>query len=591
MKLFTLVADLTLSMAAFNADVNDAKSKGQSLAQSLGMDADSIKKSFSDAFSFAAGDLLADAVREGIQAMGEFVKESVVVASDLEETNSKIDAIFGDMSDDVHRWAKTTKDQFGIGEFAAKGYAGQLASLLSADSLGLTTEQIYEMSTGLVELAGDLASFHNMSFDTVWFKLLSGMRGETEAIEDLGVDVRAASMAAYLGIKTKDWGNLDQQTRMLTTYEYILKNTTVAQGDFVRTQDQYANQMRIFNENITQLKADLGEGLLPVMTELVTWFNALFDSEEGAADGIDAVKDAYTGSYVSIETTTTNALALVEALAELEAVGEDTAGSDAWNAILAQLEQTLPEIGGLIDAETGRITGGTEALRGYVEQWKQTSMELAQQKVVQGMYDEYAAIQAEIAKLQTEQQIADTLRTGAAESMDAMGEQLLSYMLAGMEKMGASEADIKAMQAFGAEGAEKLIARIASGGSAAMIMSALLEGGDWRKNKSFEKYFEAGGGTSELLANMVSLYSGYEATFEKYNIDNSEAIAERQALLANQEQEITILQQMLTAINQAAGITVEVTNVLDGEPIASSVTKRLTRNTKNKMMSAVMGVK
>lgn len=586
MKLFTLVADLTLSTAAFTAGINDAKSKGQSLAQSLGMDAESIKNSFSDAFSFAAGELLADAVREGIRAMEDFVSESVVVASDLEETNSKIDAIFGSMSDNVHNWAKTTKEQFGIGEVAAKGYAAQFASLLSADSLALSTEQIYEMSTGLVGLAGDLASFHNLSFDTVWTKLLSGMRGETEAIEDLGIDVRAASLADYIGIPQTDWGYLDQQTRTLYTYQYIMENTTVAQGDFVRTQDQYANQMRIFNENITQLKASLGESLLPVMTDLVTWFNALFDSEEGAADGIDAVKDAYTTSYVSIETTTNNALSLVEALAELEAAGEDTAGSDAWNAILTQLQQTLPEIGGLIDAETGRITGGTEALRDYVEQWKQTSMELAQQKVVQGMYDKYAEIAAELATLETEQYIAEKMRTGATEAQDKLAEDLFAIMLSGMESMGSSKSDIEAFKrVVGVGGAEALLMRLMKdNANVDLIMSEIFKGGDIWTNKSFAKYFEAGGGTGDLLANMASLYSGYEATFERYNIDNSAAIAERQALLANQEQEIAILQQMLTSINQRAGITVEVNATLDGDQVAAKVEQRISRGAKNKSM-------
>lgn len=585
MKLFTLVADLTLDTAGFVTQVANAKSEGKSLAEAIGADSESIKASFSDAFSFAAGDLLADAVREGLRAMGEFVGESVGVASDLEETNSKIDAIFGGMSDRVHTWAKTTKEQFGIGEFAAKGYAGQLASLLSADSLELTTEQIYEMSTGLVELAGDLASFHNMSFDVVWTKLLSGMRGETEAIEDLGVDVRASALAASLGISTGDWGELDQQTRTLATYDYILENTTVAQGDFVRTQDQYANQMRIFNENITQLQATLGEGLLPVMTGLVTWFNSFFDGSEDASAGLDAIKDSATDSIVSIETTTANALALVEALKNLESTGEDAASSEAWNALLGQLRTTIPEIGNLIDAETGKITGGTAALAAYVEQWRSTSMELAQQKAVQDMYDEYATIQAEIAKLQTEQTIADTLRAGATQSQDELAETFFQTMLSGMVNMGASDEDIKAMQTFGSAGAENLISRIAGGGNADLILSALLEGGDWRKNKSFEQYFEAGGGTDTLLSNMIALYQGYQKTIDQYTVDNSVEIAERQSLLAAQEQEITVLQQILTQLAENGNVVVN--NYLDSSAITTTVEKNISRSAKNKSFTAV----
>lgn len=569
MKLFTLVADLTLNTAGFVNQVRNAEREGRGLANALGADAESINKSFDNAFSFAAGDILADVVQAGLQAMGEFVGGSVETASNLQEVNSKIDAIFGDMSSRLHVWATTTKTEFGIGEYSAKSYASNLAGLLSADSIGLTTEQIYEMSTGMVQLAGDLASFHNMSFDVVWGKLLSGMRGETEAIEDLGVDLRATAMAAYLGLGSeKDWGKLDQQTRTLATYQYIMENTTVAQGDFVRTQDQYANQQRIFNENLLQLQATIGDGLLPVMTGLLTWFNSFFDAEADAATGIETIQNAYSDSVVSIETTTTNALALVSALESLEGATEDAAGSDMWNAILAELESTLPQIGNLIDDETGKITGGTEALRGYIEQWKTTSMELARQQYVQDMYDEYAQMQAEIARLQMEQEVADIRQAGATESMDALGAQLFEFVTAGAQARGAYEF----LSVFNAQEAENMLLRIAEGGALPMAQS------------EFMKAFEASGGTYELLEQMANLYSGYLNTYEEYDVDNSAAIAERQALLANQQEEITILQQILSQIatNGTPVVDVTVTNTADTDVITTKVEKRIMNGIKEK---------
>lgn len=569
MKLFTLVADLTLNTAGFVNQVRNAEREGRGLANALGADAESINKSFDNAFSFAAGDILADVVQAGLQAMGEFVGGSVETASNLQEVNSKIDAIFGDMSSRLHAWATTTKTEFGIGEYSAKSYASNLAGLLSADSIGLTTEQIYEMSTGMVQLAGDLASFHNMSFDVVWGKLLSGMRGETEAIEDLGVDLRATAMAAYLGLGSEqDWGKLDQQTRTLATYQYIMENTTVAQGDFVRTQDQYANQQRIFNENLLQLQATIGEGLLPVMTGLLTWFNSFFDAEADAADGIETIQTAYSDSVVSIETTTTNALALVSALESLEGATEDAAGSDMWNAILTELESTLPQIGNLIDDETGKITGGTEALRGYIEQWKTTSMELARQQYVQDMYDEYAQMQAEIARLQMEQEVADIRQAGATESMDALGSQLFEFVTAGAQARGAYEF----LSVFNAQEAENMLLRIAEGGALPMAQS------------EFMKAFEASGGTYELLEQMANLYSGYLNTYEEYDVDNSAAIAERQALLANQQEEITILQQILSQIatNGTPVVDVTVTNTADTDVITTKVEKRIMNGIKEK---------
>lgn len=591
MKLFSLYGDLELAALNFNSGVEAARQQMLNLKgemENLQSESTKTGEILDGAIGHAIGDILSGITQAAIETAFTFASEGVGLASSVEEIQNVVDTTFGEASaNQINAWARTTKEAYGIGALSAKEYASTMGSTLKG--MGIQDAELYEMSTALVGLAGDMASFRNLGTEETFRKIMSGMTGEMEPLKELGIIMNATNLSAHalaMGIEGQ-WSKLDSATQTQVRYSYLMQQTADIQGDFAKTSDSYSNQIRLMQENIEQLKLSMGESLLPVLTELVGWFNSLFGSQEGAADGISAVKDAYTSSYVSIETTTTNALALVEALAELEAAGEDPAGSDTWNAILAQLQQTLPEIGGLIDEETGRITGGTDALRGYVEQWKQTSMELAQQKVVQDMYDAYATMQAEIAKLQTQQQIADTLRTGAEASMDAMGEQLLSTMLAGMETMGASAADIKAMQAFGAEGAENLLSRIVAGGSPSMIMGALLQGGDIWKNKSFEQYFEAGGGTDELLANMVSLYAGHEATFDKYNIDNSAAIAEQQALLAGQEQEIAILQQMLSAINQAAGITIVVNNSVDEELIVSKVERRISRDATNKSFTAV----
>lgn len=570
MKLFTLVADLELSTVGFDGQVDKATNSGKTLAQRLGADAESIKGAFSDAFSFSLGQLMADAVQAGLHELVEFANESITAASDLEQTNQKIGTIFGDMSSAVMAWSNTTKSEFGIGQLAAKTYAAQLAGILSTDTYGFDSAQLYEYSTAMVELAGDLASFHNMDVDTIWTKILSGLRGETEAIEDLGLDMRVASLAAFAGIDEEGFSALSTVEQWMYRYQYIMQNTTLAQGDFARTSDTYANQMALFEQNINDLKATLGTSLLPVLTDLLSLFNSLFAGEENVEDGINAVKGAFTESAVDIETTATKALALIDALAALEESGKDAAASDQWNAILAQLKQTLPEIGALIDTETGKITGGTEALHAYVTQWKQTSMELAQQQVVQGMYDEYAAMVAEIAQLETEQKIADTIQAGVTEKMDQLGLNLFETVTAGAKTRGAYEL----LNTLTAQDAEDVLMRIAQGGAMPLEQS------------EFMKAFQAAGGTYDQLEMMANLYAGYMKTYEENDVDNSKAISERQALLANQEQELTILQQMLTALNEQTGVTVNVTTTVDGQEVANIVESHITTEANNKALTS-----
>lgn len=154
--------------------------------------------------------------------------------------------LFGEKgAETIDLWADGMKKNFGISAKSAKEYASTVAGIFGSDVIGLPENQVLDMSMKLVELTGDLASFHNMSVDVVWQKLLSGMRGETEAIEDLGIDVRAAAVSQYYGMTTKAWGQLEQNERILMLYEYIVASSKHVEGDFKRTSDDYNNQVAL----------------------------------------------------------------------------------------------------------------------------------------------------------------------------------------------------------------------------------------------------------------------------------------------------------------------------------------------------------
>lgn len=404
MKLFALYGDLTLATQNFNSGVEAARAQMKDLQGEMdGVQGAATKTGsvLEGALGHALGDILSGVTQAAIETAFTFATEGVELASNMEETNAKIDTIFGASAENIHRWAKTTKESYGIGELSAKTYAAQVAGIISTESKNLTSEEIENISTSLVGLAGDLASFHNMSFPETWKKLLSGLRGETEAIEDLGVDLRVSNLADAFGMSPKDWGELDQRTRLLNTYQYIMQETALAQGDFARTSDSYANQLRQLEENIQELKTSFGESLLPVMTQLVTWFNSLFGGTKNTTNAMDGMVDSFSSTYATIETTTANALALVNALSEMEAAGVDTANEQGvWNTLLSELSATLPGIDALLNTTTGAINGGTEALKNYVLQWQETQREIAVTQAVQGLQNEVTKAQTDLLEAQ-----------------------------------------------------------------------------------------------------------------------------------------------------------------------------------------------
>lgn len=212
-------------------------------------------------------DLVMDGVRKLKDEFVDFAKEGIELASDLTEVQNVVDITFGDSSGTINNWAKQAATSFGMSELAAKQYTGTLGAMLK--SQGITSDSVVQLSTDLVGLAGDMASFYNIDIETAFSKIRSGMSGEIEPLKQLGINMSVANMEAYAlaeGIE-KPWKKMSQQEKTMLRYNYLLEQTADAQGDFARTSDSYANQQRIMELTLQNLSAELGEKLLPVALE------------------------------------------------------------------------------------------------------------------------------------------------------------------------------------------------------------------------------------------------------------------------------------------------------------------------------------
>lgn len=204
-------------------------------------------------------------VREGVR----FFADTVQQATTLEEATSKVNVVFREGAAEVQDWAVASAEAFGMSESAALEATGTYGNLFQA--FGLGREQATEMSTTLVGLAADLASFNNTSMEDAIIAIRSGLSGETEPLKRFGValsDVRLKTEAMNLGFGEIK-GVLDPATKAQAAYSLIMKDTALAQGDFARTSDGLANQQRILAAEFANAKTEIGVGLLPVTKELV----------------------------------------------------------------------------------------------------------------------------------------------------------------------------------------------------------------------------------------------------------------------------------------------------------------------------------
>lgn len=215
--------------------------------------------------------------------VGKFLLSTIGPASDLNETISKTNIVFGDSAETILKWGKTAAQSLGMSENSALAAAATYGNLFRAMNIGEETSA--DMSQGLVNLAGDLASFNNMDPTEVLDKLRAGLSGETEPLRALGVNINEALLkekAFELGL----WdgvGALDASAKAQAGYALIMEQTSLAQGDFARTSGGLANQQRIMKARFEDLKATVGTALLPVVTDLFSRFNKFISKPETIA--------------------------------------------------------------------------------------------------------------------------------------------------------------------------------------------------------------------------------------------------------------------------------------------------------------------
>lgn len=213
----------------------------------------------------------AAAIAGGLALMG---KKAVDAASDLNETQTKVDQIFGPAGAAmVKNYGKTASDSIGQSEQAALDAASQFGTFGKA--AGLTGKDLAGFSTELTGLSSDLASFYNTTPEEAANALASGLRGEAEPLRKYGIlldDATLKQAAMEKGIIKTTKKALTPQEKVLAAQAVILEQSGDAQGDFAKTSTGLANSQRTLAARVQDTTATLGQMLLPVVTSVVQAF-------------------------------------------------------------------------------------------------------------------------------------------------------------------------------------------------------------------------------------------------------------------------------------------------------------------------------
>jgi len=257
---------------------------------------------------FALGNIVANLAMNVVYGFGNMIKSAIMYASSLVEVQNIVDVAYGKNSGAVDAWAKTTLKAYGLNEMNAKNYAGTLASQIQ--SSGIAQKKAGEMAMSLTGLAGDLASFYNIPIDVAFSKLRSGMAGMVIPLRKIGIDISVATMQEYmhtLGIKKK-WKEMSQAEKVALRYNYVMKRTGVIQGDFVKTQDTFANQLRLVQQQWLEFTGKMAEAFLPVLNKCLIGVNRLLDHLIHLKSTLHPLIPLFTGIGVVILFLATHAI-------------------------------------------------------------------------------------------------------------------------------------------------------------------------------------------------------------------------------------------------------------------------------------------
>ena len=262
----------------------------------------------------------------GVKKLVDFGKQCLELGSDLAEVQNVVDVTFPKMTAQVDEFARSAAQSFGLSETMAKQYTGTFGAM--AKAFGFTEKQAYDMGSTLTGLAGDVASFYNISQDEAYTKLKSVFTGETESLKDLGVVMTQTALDSYAMANGfgKTTSAMSEAEKVALRYRFVQDKLLAAQGDFARTSGSWANQCRILSLQMQSLMATIGQGLINLFTPIIRVINTVIGKLATLANAFKSFTELITGN-----SSDSNGVAAVAGAADDAGTGLENASDSASN--------------------------------------------------------------------------------------------------------------------------------------------------------------------------------------------------------------------------------------------------------------------
>lgn len=228
------------------------------------------------------------------------LKDAIDISSQLTEVQNVVSTTFGEYSGLVDQMASTSITELGMSELTVKQIASRYQAMGSA--MGFARGEMADMSLELTRLAADMASFYNVEQKDVAEDLAAIFTGETRPLRSYGIDLTQATLAEWAMKQGLDANiqSMSQAEKAMLRYQYVMANTTSAQGDFAKTSGTWANQTRILAENFRSLGSVIGGVLINAFKPLISGLNSVMSAVISTVETIANALGAIFGWTIEI---------------------------------------------------------------------------------------------------------------------------------------------------------------------------------------------------------------------------------------------------------------------------------------------------
>lgn len=250
----TAAKSITSSFSGFSSGASAVTKKSFSLASAIGK----VYATYWTLF-------------RGFRLLGD----AIDISSSLTEVENVVRQTFGQYESLINNFAKTSIEKFGMSELSAKQFASRFQAMGTA--LDIPQGKMAKMSIRLTELAGDMASFYDVSQEDIAKSLQSVFSGTTAPMRRYGIDLTQATLKEWALKQGLDANisSMTQAQKAMLRYQYVLAHTTNITGDFARTADTWHNQITMLKENFKALGAVVGGGLINAFKPFIKVLNAV----------------------------------------------------------------------------------------------------------------------------------------------------------------------------------------------------------------------------------------------------------------------------------------------------------------------------